>query len=739
MAEIVYRSAHLVVKIANRGGDVCVVTFDAFTDTTDLDRPAFAERFFQDHQVSAVHIINGCNRWYHEPDWRAAISTARRSARAYPRIVTYGSSMGGYAALLFSSHLGAQTVLALSPQYSRDPHKVPFESRWGSHRRERWLAELSGPLPPDVRAIIAYDPMVSADRAHVDLIANEMAVSRLTFPHAGHGSAAFLAEVGLLGPLVLSVVSGSCDLANIVKGARERRKRSPHYLIALSEGALARGRPDLAKRLADRATIIAPTEEGPWHALGSILDRLGESDEALAAHRRAAMIAPHVPAIQFGLAVAQRRAGDLEGALKTLGALTRQPVPVRSARAVARAIWSTRILRCLALVGVLPLLAKVRLKGKRGSGRRPLPRRGPMHMRRPPLDPPACVSGHEQSSHSANELSNEGGAIGPTRVDPSSTRWWRRLGAVFAAAVLIGAMSAAYSEWLGYDAAQSYPPTGSFAAVDGHTLHYREQRPAGALLGTIVLIHGGWAGHADLFSTLAPQLSGYRVIAVDRPGQGWSERQAGSAFASPERQAATLMTLLDRIAPEKLVLVAHSLAGALSTHLALTRPERLHGLVLIDALTHPFLGDPPAFMSLLTSDQLGPIINRVVAIPLARILLGNGVALAFAPQAVPPGYAGVSGLPLMFRESAFRSNLQDIVAADAFLRNQAPRYRELQLRVVVITGEQDGLVSPLRNAVRFAREAPQATLAVLQGIGHMPHHAAPAVIADATKGLLPHP
>lgn len=318
-------------------------------------------------------------------------------------------------------------------------------------------------------------------------------------------------------------------------------------------------------------------------------------------------------------------------------------------------------------------------------------------------------------------------------------RWWRRLGAFAGVVILVGTLTAAYSEWLGNEAARAYPPTGVIVPIDGHALHYREQRPAGPPLGTVVLIHGAWAGHADLFATLAPDLSAYRVIAVDRPGQGWSERPAGSALASPARQAASLMTLLDGIAPEKFVIVAHSLAGALSTHLALTRPERLHGLVLLDAVTHPFLGNPPAFVSLLTSDTYGPIINRVIALPLTRAMLGRGVELAFSPQSVPPHYVDASGLPLLFREPAFRSNLQDLVASDVFLRQQAPRYRDLQLRVIAITGDADALVSPLRNAVRFVREAPHATLSALPGIGHMPHHAAPAVVIEAAKSLFPRP
>jgi pimeloyl-ACP methyl ester carboxylesterase len=315
----------------------------------------------------------------------------------------------------------------------------------------------------------------------------------------------------------------------------------------------------------------------------------------------------------------------------------------------------------------------------------------------------------------------------------------RRLRAIFLSFVLIIGLSAGYSEWLGLDAERSHRPTGTFVAVDGHNLHYREHMPPGKSLGTVVLVHGAWTGYTDLFSTLAPHLRGYRVIAVDRPGQGWSERPAGWTFANPARQAKNLMTLLDRLAPERLVFIAHSLGGALAAHIALERPERLHGLVLVDAVTHPFLGRPPILVSLMASDMLGPIINRVIGIPMARMLLDRGVALAFAPQGVPSDYVEASALRLLFREVAFRSNLQDIIAVDAFLGRQAPHYQKLHVPVVAITGDRDALVSPIRNAVTLSREAPWVTLSVLPSMGHMPHHTVPNVIAKAAADLFPRP
>lgn len=294
-----------------------------------------------------------------------------------------------------------------------------------------------------------------------------------------------------------------------------------------------------------------------------------------------------------------------------------------------------------------------------------------------------------------------------------------------------------YSEWLGFRAARDYPPRGSFYSVDDATLHYRDIAPP-APKGTIVLIHGAWSGHADLLEALAPALRDYRVIAVDRPGQGWSSRPESWDWATPQRQAEAVMALLDRIAPEPVALVGYSLGGALAARIALERPERLRGLVLLSAMLYPWLGDVARYHAPVTSPLIGSVFNRLVGIPLGSALLPRGINLAFAPLVVSAGYAEAAELPLMFRETAFRNNLQDIVAADAFLRSQAPRYGTLRVPVIAITGDRDAIVAPAHSAA-IARDAPGARLIALPGIGHMPHRAKAHAITEAIETLMPQP
>ncbi|KRE09748.1 hypothetical protein ASE63_04270 [Bosea sp. Root381] len=307
---------------------------------------------------------------------------------------------------------------------------------------------------------------------------------------------------------------------------------------------------------------------------------------------------------------------------------------------------------------------------------------------------------------------------------------------LFAAAVVAMAGLLFWSEWLGAQAARRYPPLGSFVAVAGGRLHYRESRPATEPRGTVVLIHGASAGHADLLATLGPELGHYRVIAIDRPGQGWSDRLAGDAMADPGRQAEVLMQALDAVAPEHVVLVAHSLAGAAAGRIALERPERLRGLVLLGAITHPWDGRIGWYQRVAAWPLLGPVFVRLVGVPAASLLLEKGAERAFAPRPMPRGYLETGEVALTLRPASFRANSRDVAVANAFVAAQAPHYGELKVPVVAITGDSDTIVSPMNHSAAIARQAPQGRFVLLPGVGHMPHHAAPEIIVEAIDQMV---
>ncbi len=96
---------------------------------------------------------------------------------------------------------------------------------------------------------------------------------------------------------------------------------------------------------------------------------------------------------------------------------------------------------------------------------------------------------------------------------------------------------------------------------------------------TLVLIHG-LASNAGFWRYNIPALSEYgRVIAVDLPGYGRSEKSVLYPY-DMTFFAATVSRLLDDLEVESAVVVGHSMGGQIAMTLALTEPERVEALVL---------------------------------------------------------------------------------------------------------------------------------------------------------------
>ena len=104
----------------------------------------------------------------------------------------------------------------------------------------------------------------------------------------------------------------------------------------------------------------------------------------------------------------------------------------------------------------------------------------------------------------------------------------------------------------------------------------------GAGAPTVVLASGA-GGFSAEWSLVQPELSkATRVCAFDRAGLGWSE--PGSAPRSPAHIADELHTLLTNAGIKgPIVLVAHSAGGKHARLYAQRHPERVAGIVLVDA------------------------------------------------------------------------------------------------------------------------------------------------------------
>ncbi len=294
------------------GGRPLVVTFDSLNADLNLDRPGFGEAWLRDVGHDAVHVVSADNAWYQHPDMGPACEAIRAAARGRSRVVTYGSSMGGYAALRFAEAVGAAAAVAISPQFSIDPARVPFETRWTEYAdglRFLWEQDEGGPAdaPSLKTAYVIYDP-TEDDRRHVELLSRRYPVVPFTLPYAGHPAGTFLAEAQLLAPSVLAMIEGVFDPETLRAQVRAARRRSGKYHFILSERQPA-WRPRLSHRLAAEAARLNPASGAYLSAQARSLEALGDLDEAERLRRRAVELMPLEPAFRLPLAALRLRRG----------------------------------------------------------------------------------------------------------------------------------------------------------------------------------------------------------------------------------------------------------------------------------------------------------------------------------------------------------------------------------------------------------------------------------------------
>jgi pimeloyl-ACP methyl ester carboxylesterase len=280
-----------------------------------------------------------------------------------------------------------------------------------------------------------------------------------------------------------------------------------------------------------------------------------------------------------------------------------------------------------------------------------------------------------------------------------------------------------------------YPQQGITVDVAGAQLNVFELGPRDAAGPPIVLIHGASANLESMRPLGDLLAKNHRVVLIDRPGHGWSTRD-DLKNSSPAMQAKMIDEALGKLGVDKALVVVHSLAGALGPLLALDYPGRVAGLVMLAPVAYPWPGGVGWYNTVVTTPAIGPLLAHTITLPLGLLLAGPGARSVFAPQTMPSGFVGYSATPLLLRPREFLANAWDLVTLKAAVAEQAPRYKNIKVPVVVISGDTDSTVSPNIHSRPFAAAVPNAKLIVLPGVGHMVQYAAPDVVVREIEAMI---
>ena len=286
--------------------------------------------------------------------------------------------------------------------------------------------------------------------------------------------------------------------------------------------------------------------------------------------------------------------------------------------------------------------------------------------------------------------------------------------------------SALLNRWLAQRAERRNPPLGRFITVDGVRLHLVE-RGTGIPL---VLLHGNGSMIQDFQCSGLIDLAAkkYRVIAIDRPGFGHTNRPRGTVW-TPEAQAGLINAALKKIGVSRAIILGHSWGTLVALNLAVKYPHEVQALVLASGYYYPNARADVVILSHPAIPLIGDVLSHTLSPLLSRLMWPLMLRKIFGPSSVPEKFNGFSE-EMAVRPSQIRASAAESALMIPSAHTLEKQYRLLQMPVAIVAGAEDRLIEPEQSA-QLHEDIPDSTLRCVPGSGHMVHQTATGEIMSA--------
>lgn len=244
--------------------------------------------------------------------------------------------------------------------------------------------------------------------------------------------------------------------------------------------------------------------------------------------------------------------------------------------------------------------------------------------------------------------------------------------------------------------------------------------------GRPLLMVPGGSGDVAMFAPLMAELSGWRIIAINRPGGGMSDGIDHRQVDLRQLAVNTIRTVADAFNLEHVPIICNSMGGLWSFWYTMTHPERVSGMVQMGCPALALDTSAPFFMRLLGV----PIINSLIA-PVMQPKNVESALVGLRSQGssqedinrLPPVFA--EGTYHFFNLPTYLETWKTLVAAVTSATGANPNYKlgadalkQIQCPVQFIWGSNDpfGALDVAHNIVDIM---PNAQLHEMQ-VGHLP-------------------
>ena len=225
--------------------------------------------------------------------------------------------------------------------------------------------------------------------------------------------------------------------------------------------------------------------------------------------------------------------------------------------------------------------------------------------------------------------------------------------------------------------------------------------------GDVVVCVHGLGGSSNTWTPLMPALARHRVVRIDLPGSGRSQRVEGPL--SIERYVDAALAVCERLEIARAHWLGHSMGTIVCQHLAVKEPRRVRSL----ALFGPLIAPPDAARTAMRA-RAAKAREGVAAMQEITEALLKGAISSDTRERQPVAVAFV-------RESLMRQDGESYArSCEALADAQAAAVERIEAPVLLVTGDEDGVAPPqaVRQMAERMHAARSKRVVVLPRCGH---------------------
>jgi pimeloyl-ACP methyl ester carboxylesterase len=307
-------------------------------------------------------------------------------------------------------------------------------------------------------------------------------------------------------------------------------------------------------------------------------------------------------------------------------------------------------------------------------------------------------------------------------VAAASSRWPRRLG--IGVAVLILVLAGLWAVFRTPDipvatlrAKYGSPASQYVTLAPGTVIHLRDEGPRDGF--PIVLLHGSNASLQTWEPWVRRLTPRFRVISFDFPAHGLSGPVPARDYGTAAYVEITRL-VVDHLGLKRFALAGNSMGGGVAWHYAAAHPDQIAALVLIDSVGKP----EPKGVSLPLGFRIArtPGLRDIAASITPRSLMETSLK----QTVTDPAFVTPAMVDRYWELLRYPGNREATLDRFAGYRPQVDTValKTITAPTLILWGRDDRLI-PVDSAAWLAKQLPNARVAILDHVGHLPMEEAP--------------